>query len=286
MSQPSIELLLEDCQSGDPSKQTPAIMKLRDLEAFEAIPVLINLLTASEENVRGCAVEALGLIGSREIETVGSALIISLEDPEALIRSDALEALSRLRYIPAMELTTILLRSDPDWVVRATAAEILADLAETGNPEVLVALDLALDDPIDSVRSYAACSIGLLGEASPELLSNLQIYLSSEESLSTKAEILAARYRLGADDDLNKLLELLNDADEHLAGIILNILEDLAERKTPKTFVAKFPKLKEAIIKISTLFPIQKNRADQVVAQLEGVAIQSQLLGLGNAAQS
>jgi HEAT repeat protein len=63
MSDSTMEHLLKDCLSGDPSRQTPAIMKLQDLEAYEAVPILIESLASPERNVRGCAIEALGWLG-------------------------------------------------------------------------------------------------------------------------------------------------------------------------------------------------------------------------------
>lgn len=270
---PNIESLLEDCRSGDPSRQTPAIMKLQDLEAYEAVPTLVELLTSPEWNIRGLAVEALGWLGDEEIETVGPALVKMLADSEELVRSDAVDALATLDYTPAIEPIKSLLRSDSDWVVRASAAEALGDLAEVGDSEVLAELELALDDPIGPVRGYSACAIGLLG--TQEILPKLEVYLSSEESLATKAEILVARYRLGIRDDLTKLLKLLEDADEHLTGIILNILRDLAERKVPPTLADDAPQILQILTAIAQSVSIHRNHAEQVIVQLEAVELES-----------
>ncbi|MBD3558427.1 HEAT repeat domain-containing protein, partial [Planktothrix sp. FACHB-1355] len=133
-------------------------------------------------------------------------------------------------------------------------------------------LELALDDPIEPVRAYSACAIGLLG--TQEILPKLEVYLSSEESLATKAEILVARYRLGVRDDLTKLLKLLEDADEHLVGIILNILRDLAERKVPLTLALDAPQIRQILTAIAQSFPIHRNYAERVIAQLKEVELQ------------
>lgn len=278
MSDSQIERLLENCLSGEPSRQTPAIIELQNLEAYEAVPVLIELLASSEKNVRGCAVEALGWLGFKERELVGSALLKMLSEEDSLIKADTLDALARLKYTPAVEAVRYLMQNDSDWVVRASAAEALADIAEVGNPEVLAELELALDDPIKSVRSYAACSIGLLGTSTPDLLNALQMHLSSEEYLETKAEILAARYRLGVREDLLKLLKLLNNNDEHLTGILLTILEDLTERKVPETLVKDLFIIQKALIRVPQSLPIFSNHVDKIIAQIKILEIQSQLL--------
>lgn len=278
MNETTVKCLLEDCRSNEPGKQALAIMKLQDLEAFEAVPTLIELLDSPEANVRERSVEALGWLGNKDKEVVGSALITMLDDSDDMIRNEVVEALARLEYTPALEKVKYLLRHDSDWVVRASAAEALSDLAEVGNSEVVAELELALDDPVEPVRSYAACSIGLLGAPTPELLNTLQMYLSSEEYLATKAEILAARYRLGVREDLLKLLQLLNNDDQHLTGILLTILEDLTERKVPETMIEDLPSVQNALIQVPRSFPIFSNHVEKIIVQLESIDIQTLLL--------
>jgi len=82
-----------------------------------------------------------------------------------------------------------------------------------------------------AVRCYTANSLGIIGKK--ELIPQLQIYINSEDSFEVKAELLAAQYRLGKAESLNDLLSLLAKADEDLAIVILNIFDDLLERKTP-----------------------------------------------------
>lgn len=259
----TIENLLEDCCSGNPARQAPAIMTLQELEVYEAVPVLIDLLTSPEWNIRSLAAEALGWLGSENSELVGSALIKLLADPDSDVRDEVVNALSRLRYTRACESVQYLLHSDPDWVVRASAAEALADLAEVGNKNVLAALESALDDQMEPVRSYAAYSIGLLG--TPELLQKLEMYLSSEESLDTKAEILAAKYRLGSQDDLKRFLSLLKDANEHLLGVIITILEDLINYKAPLNLVNDLALIDRSLQQIPQVFSVEQKHLEAII---------------------
>lgn len=279
MSDLTIEHLLEDCLSGEPSRQAPAIMKLQELEAYEAVPILIELLAPPVRNIRGCAIEALGWLGYEDSESIGHLLLNILNDSDELIRSDTFDALARLEYKPAVEAARDLLKNDPDWVVRASAAEALADIACIGDSETLADLESALNDPIEPVRSYAACSIGLLGTPTSELLDKLEMYFVLEEDLATKAEILGAKYRLGCNGDLQKLLQLLSGADELLVSNIFNILEDLTERQIPKSLTKYLSDIEKALRQAIQSFPIFRNQAEEIIAQLKSINIQENLLG-------
>jgi hypothetical protein len=109
----------------------------------------------------------------------------------------------------------------------------------------------------------------LLG--TPELLPNLQKYYVIEESLDTKAEILAARYRLGCQDDLDRLLRLLDSADVHLVQVILNILEELVTRDVPPNIIASVPQMTKILTKIAQSFPIQRNQAETVISLMQEI---------------
>jgi HEAT repeat protein len=267
-----IENLLDDCRSGDPSKQAPAIMKLQDIEAYEAVPVLVELLTSPEENIRSLAAEALGLLGDDEIETVGSHLLKALSDPEALVRSSAIEALLILDYKPAIEAAKQLCRNDPEWFVRVSAIEALVDLADVGDEEILSLLNLIFNDPNEDevMAGYAAWAIGLLGTS--DLLPTLKEYLASEDSQRVKVSLLIARYRLGSQEDISHVLEILRDTDEESAGIILNDLQDLTVGQIPPALIADAPHICEVIEKVSKSFTIERNHAEQVVATLKNLS--------------
>jgi hypothetical protein len=112
-------------------------------------------------------------------------------------------------------------------------------------------------------------SIGILGNSTPELLEKLQFYISSEESLNTKAELLAARYRLGVQEDLLRFLELFSFADEYSIGILLNILEDLTERKTPESLIGKLSNIQDILVKVTQLFPTFCYQAEKILAKLK-----------------
>ena len=156
-----------------------------------------------------------------------------------------------------------LLRKDPSALVRASAAETLGYL---GKSQAINTLELSLLDTNEdeAVRCYAANSIGLLG--TPQLLPKLENYLNSELPLSVKAELLGARYWLGAKEDIAKLLSLLDNADEHLATIILNILTDLTEREERPTLAKDAPDLEMVLRAIANRFPFTGNQPEKILA--------------------
>jgi HEAT repeat protein len=263
MDKLTTETLLNYCDSDDYALQTEALIQLVDAEVYEAVPKILRLLKSADESIRADAAEALGYLGSEEVETVGLALMPLLNDPEELVRSEAVEALGELDYTPAVAPIEYILRNDPSALVRASAAETLGYLEEASAIETLELSLLDVDED-KAVRGYAANSIGLLG--TPQLLPKLAEYLKLELPLSVKAELLGARYWLGAKEDIEKLLSLLDSDDEHLATIVLNILTDLTEREPSPTLVKDAPDLETVLRAIARRFPFTGNQPEKIIA--------------------
>ncbi len=263
MDNQKIETLLEYCRSGDPVLQSETIMDLCREKVHAAVPTLLNLLASPDPAVRANAAYALGHLGSQDIQTVAAALVHLLADPDALVRSDAVDALGLLRYTAAIDPLIGMLHDDEDPVVRASVAEILGDFGEA---RALAALLQALNDPDESVRAFAACSIGLLG--TPELLPKLQAQLKSEDNLKVRAELLTAGYRLGEKEHLQQLLDLLNNADESLATAILNMLEDLASRTVPWAILSDSTRINAALLAVGQRLPILRSHTQQIIERL------------------
>jgi HEAT repeat protein len=264
MQESTIEQLREQCRTGNPAQQAPALQDLVDMKAYVAVPEILELLKSPDDAIRFSAAEALGDLGAKEIESVGPALINLLVDPEGLVRSGAVDSLGILGYTPARKQVESLLLNDPAPMVRAAAAETLGDLSDR---KAIESLKLSMQDPDETVRAYAANSLGLLG--TPELLPQLQLYIESEECLKVKAELLAAKYRLGAAADINQFLNLLENADEDLATVMLNILADLIERKTPSTIAVDAGRICEILAVISQRFLILGNQAQNLIVALK-----------------
>jgi HEAT repeat protein len=264
MDKLSIQTLLDDCSSDDPALQAEAVIELVDAQAYVAVPEIVKLLTSPDPSIRSSAAYALGYLGSHAVETVGPVLLNLLNDPEVIVRSDVVEALGGLHYIPAVEHIKYSLQNDNEPLVRASAAEALGEI---GDNEALATLELSLKDSDESVRAYTASSIGLVGTS--QLVPKLETYLQSEHSLRVKAELLGAMYRLGATEHLNQLISLLDNADEHLATCILNLLTDLTERQVPATLADDAPKIYKSLTGIVERFPILSSHAEEIAIQLK-----------------
>ena len=263
MSEPDIEMLVNQCRSGDPAQQIQAIHQLLDLQAYASLPTLVETLKSGDSVVRTTAARALGNLGVKDSEAAGAALLDLLNDPEMIVRSEAVDALGILGYAPAVGAVKALLLNDPESLVRASAAETLGDL---GDADALAELELALGDSDAAVRGYAANSIGLLG--APPMLPKLQNHAEGEQSPEVKAELYGARYRLGSAADLDALLKLLEADDEGPAANILNILNDLSSRKVPPTLVADAPRIRAALTTLAQRTPLLSGDIEQVLSSL------------------
>jgi HEAT repeat protein len=265
MSKYQIEELIKQCKSDDPSLQVQAIMELRDREIHEAVPILLSLLNSPDEGVRSVAAEALGFLGTEDSQSVGSALIKLLDDPEPLVRDDALWALVELRYTPALKSVRCLLQNDTDLCVRASAAEALGLI---GNNRDIEILELTLQrDPDDIVRSYAALSVGLLGSTS--LIPNLEMYLREESDLHVRIELLGASYRLGKAEALNSLIDLTETVDMDSSVVLLNVFEDLVTRKLPPTISTDAENIRDSLNALARRFPLYKTHVQGILSALE-----------------
>lgn len=247
MDRSRIDELKQRCARGDSSQKVAAIHELVELEAYEAVPTLVDLLADADAVIRFATVRALGTLGANDLDRVGPALMRLLADAEVTVRSEAADVLGLLGYRSAVGSLRSMLASDPEPLVRASAAESLGDLSdESARTE----LEAALRDDDESVRAYAAGALGMLD--APQLVQIIQARARTEPSPRVKAELYGAAYRLGAEDNLKGLLELLDSADESLAIAILNLLEDLARHKQPPMLAADAPRILGALDRVAT----------------------------------
>jgi len=114
----------------------------------------------SDPIVRQRAAEALADVGGSE---AAAALTRGVEDPVDRVRLAAVEGLTDLGPAVAIAGLIRLLREDTVWEVRAQAARALGG---TDSPEAAAALEEALGDPNEFVRSAAENGLRLLELAS------------------------------------------------------------------------------------------------------------------------
>jgi len=124
-------------------------------------PLHVDLLAErlgedSDPIVRQRAAEALAEVGGSE---AAAALTRGVEDPVDRVRLAAVEGLTDLGPAVAIAGLIRLLREDTVWEVRAQAARALGG---TDSPEAAAALEAALADPNEFVRSAAENGLRLL----------------------------------------------------------------------------------------------------------------------------
>lgn len=263
MQEIRINDLMVQSHSGDPEKQISAIHGFITLKVLPDEFTIAVLVSSLDPVVRLTTARALGILGREEMDQAAHALSGLLADPEWIVRAEAVDALGVLGYKPATAAVKSLLLKDPEAVVRASAAETLGDLGDT---QALAELVVALKDIDENVRSYAASSIGLLGDSS--ILAQLQSQINMESSMRVKAELLGARYRIGASDDINLLLDLLATTDEITANAILNMFSDFIWRKSPPTLRKDLPLLSKKLMLLSNRIKITRAHVNEILENL------------------
>ena len=251
---------------GSPSQQVAAVHSLLQQKAYSSVEVIAELLSSSDAAVRSTAAHALGFLGAQARDIAGHALMDLLADPELIVRAEVVDSLGLLQYTPARDKIESMLRNDPEPLVRASAAETLGDF---GDPLALKALDSAIDDADESVRAYAANSLGLLGTS--QLLPTIEKYLEKESSARVRAELLGAKYRLGAVEELGRLLDIVATVDEPPASAILNLLSDLSERKSPPTLDTDGPLIAKVITELAQRLPDLHLHVEEIKANLDAL---------------
>src|ERR1022692_3322789 len=85
MTTEEITQLIKDSQSGDPEKQIAAIERLNDLEAFEAAPTMIQVLSSDPNwKVRFAAIYTLNQLEA--VEAIPLLIQVLLSDPNRYVR--------------------------------------------------------------------------------------------------------------------------------------------------------------------------------------------------------
>lgn len=267
MINPLFENLLNDLVSDNVDRQIYSINKLKELNAKETVPTLVEVgLSSDSDMVRDSTVQALKKLSEINSSMVCNSLAKLLKDPEYLIRSDVLDVLADLRCTSAIPAIQKLLQQDSEWLVRVSAIEALIQLFNDNDLSTIDVLNKALKDSNEVVRSYAAWGIGVLGRE--EQLKNLEECFALETFLETKIDILAAMYRLGKQEALEKILEILKNADESTVRLITNIIEELNEGNNSnlKKDVSLIVTL---LSEKSILFPSESNHIEQLLTKLK-----------------
>ncbi len=174
---------------------------LRDADVSSLRRLAIQAAEHVDPLERVAGIAGLAALGSAERHR----LLQGLEDPDARVRIEVLEALSDQRD-PAAASAALDALDDPDPHVRATAVRVLVDLDD----DALGRLVAAMDDPAEVVRSAAIEA--LRTSRSPGLVELLVEELARPAHRMAAADLLAGRQ--DAIDQVFEVVASLSEGDE------------------------------------------------------------------------
>jgi cyclophilin family peptidyl-prolyl cis-trans isomerase/HEAT repeat protein len=212
-------------------KDQPAQVRARAIEAlgkivaaggtdkaseFKPIADLI-LSTLAAEGAKGktadrdLILKGLTAVLRARPEKAGAVLVQFLSWPDARVRADTGNTLSRLRTPEGNERMRVLIKSDPDPVVRANAARVLGATADKTSYDLL--LDRAVNDRDQRVRVAAIRSLSALKD--PRAVTPL-----TERALKLSSAVwtISKSPDDGIPRERNELLEIATTAGNLKAG--------------------------------------------------------------------
>ncbi|MEB3262014.1 MAG: HEAT repeat domain-containing protein [Cyanobacteriota bacterium] len=151
MSQiPNPDVLRSAIASGDPSRAMPALARLRDLPAEDAIPLLLLGLEQDTFMIRSLSCAGLGI---KRSEAGWQALVHALEhDEDANVRAEAANALASYGVERAWPLLLESFRRDSQWLLRCSVLSAVAEQPQIEPGWLLELASLAIGDDDGTVR--------------------------------------------------------------------------------------------------------------------------------------
>ena len=223
--------LLERLRSTDTAIQARAIVDAEKSRAYEAAPLVADLLRSPDDGIRSSAADALGYLGSKAPIRYGEALLPLLADRAGFARSCAAEA-----------------------------------LAAFDDSRVLYFVKRAIDDPDPTVRANAVRVIGLSGDKTSRSMLNER--LNKETAFQPRAALLGALWLLGSREALPRLLELLEGADIVQSTIVLNVVWDVISEASPSSMPQDAASIRDALARSKQRDALVGRHADQVLKEL------------------
>lgn len=209
--EPAVKVLLEKIDSFDENRRRMIGLAIRELDALETRPLLLECLKSEHWQVRGAAIGALA-----RLKTPESLRIVTdaIEDPQWSVRSGAVNLLGKLADDKsAGAIRAILLKmaeNDPNANVRDNALWTLYSFPGIPTNDYWNTLEGALDDESPRVRATAASSC--IKYPNARFAARLKELLN-DPNVSVRAESAAALGRINARDAVPDLILLLDDED-------------------------------------------------------------------------
>ncbi|MCP9772364.1 HEAT repeat domain-containing protein [Synechococcus sp. Tobar12-5m-g] len=159
---PDLEALRQAIGSGDPMRAMPALAGLRQLEAGQAVPLLLLGLEQEPFIVRSLSCAGLGL---QRNEAGWQVLLAALaEDADANVRAEAANALARYGVERAWPHLRDSFARDDQWLVRCSILSALAEQPDIAPESLLELAEMAITDADGTVRVGGAEILGRLAQ--------------------------------------------------------------------------------------------------------------------------
>ena len=222
MTQPNIDTLAQQLETGDLKDRKLALAALRDVPAEQAVPLIKKVLDDKNEQVRSMAIFALGI---KQTDECYELLVNILEsDADYGIRADAAGALGYLEDPRAFDPLVHALYEDVDWLVRFSAAVSLGNLK---NPEAHDALIAALDSKEVVIQQAAIAALGEIKDLSA--IDNILDFAQSSDWL-VRQRLAEALGNLPSEKTTAALRYLAKDDHAQVAEAARISLEKLGEQ--------------------------------------------------------
>lgn len=151
------DVLLKQLKSDDPWERREALEELGRAGKDDAIPYLVSGLSDENPGVQQASVDALISIGNPTV--VNSVTPLLRDDKNAPLRNMAVEVLGQVGSRDLDSISHLLKDPDPD--IRRFAADIVGTIGDKRGVPALIA---ALRDENPNVRSSSANSLGMMGD--------------------------------------------------------------------------------------------------------------------------
>lgn len=189
----------------------------------QSAEAFLPLLADDDPFMRQSTIEAMMTRRTLDIAPFIATLI---NDPDSMVRVDAIEAIGVLRYVPASSDLLERRRQDTNGLVRICAAEALGELDVQDDPTIAALIAAMEADHNELVRAYAAESLGRLRTTSAR--ARIQAQLGVDRSSRARASMLLALYHLGDPVALARLLRMLRRVRRwEMEAAILNMLREI-----------------------------------------------------------
>ncbi len=229
MTQPDLDTLTQQLETGDLKDRKLALAALRDVPAEQAVPLIKKVLDDKNDQVRSMAIFALGI---KQTDECYDLLINILEgDPDYGIRADAAGALGYLEDPRAFDPLVRAFYEDVDWLVRFSAAVSLGNLK---NPEAHDVLIAALDSKEVVIQQAAIAALGEIKDLSA--VDNILAFAQADDWL-VRQRLAEALGHLPTEKSISALRYLAKDEHSQVAEaaqISLERLEDAMDTQADK----------------------------------------------------